>query len=419
MMVQTLGSELELHVCSDQATADKIARFCGDIFRPSVEQWARLLLSGDHPTVRAEHFIYVSDARGEIVSSLCLILQTWQFEGVSLPVGQVELVGTDTAYRRRGLIRAQMSVFDDLLRKHGCALSCVQGLPGVYQKLGYDYAIPLRGGVRLWAGQIPPATAATGRYRLRPALPGDAEKLSDLYDREMQPLMLSSVRDHALWLYQEAQPVESEHAYETYVVERDDGAIAGYFRLPQHSKAASVTLRELSVESFDALLMVLDFARERAVRAGFETVTLQLPVTNRARQAARYLGAQELDPFAWQVRVFDWPELFRQIASVLERRLGASLLAGWSGTVPFSLIGTGTLRLRIDDGKINSCEDDGSSSADWLVNAPSGLLCQLVFGYRSSEELQSWHPDFQVRPEARLLVDTLFPKRPSYVYEAY
>ncbi|HEX8920120.1 MAG TPA: GNAT family N-acetyltransferase, partial [Pyrinomonadaceae bacterium] len=401
MMVQTLGSELELHVCSDKPTADKIARFCGYIFRPPVEDWARSLLSGAHPTTHPEHFIYVCDARGEIVSSLCMILQTWRFESVSLKVGQIELVGTDAAWRRRGLIRAQMSVFDDLLREHGCALSCVQGLAGVYQRLGYDYAIPLKGGVRLWVGQIAAAPIAlSGRYTLRPAEPHDVAKLVELYEREMQPLMISSVRDAALWHYQESQPAASEHAYETYVIERGDRVVTGYFRLPHHCKSPTVIVRELSVDSYDAFLMVLDFAKRRARQAGFDTVTLQLPETSRARHAARYLGAQELDPFAWQVRVFDWPELFRQISPVLEQRLADSLLTGWTGTLPIRLIESGMLRLTINNGKTQTVEFESASVGDWFVEAPAGLLCQLVMGYRSSEELQSWHPDFQVRAAA-------------------
>ena len=289
-------------------------------------------------------------AANQIVSSLCLLLQEWRYEAVIISVGQAELVGTDPAFGRRGLIRAQMSVFDDMLHANGCVLSCVQGIPGLYQRLGYEYAVPLKGGVRLWISQIPSLPESTPS-RVRPCESRDIPTLCGLYNAEMQSLMLSSVRDEALWHYQEIQPVESKHAYETYVLERD-GAVTGYFRLPRHSKASSVVVCELSVDHYDALMVVLDFARQRAIQAGFDSVVLQLPVTHRAIYAARYLGAQDITPFAWQVRVVDWPGFLRAISSVLEHRLASSLLAGWTGVLPIHLIDVGTLRITIEDGQI-------------------------------------------------------------------
>jgi hypothetical protein len=40
---------------------------------------------------------------------------------------------------------------------------------------------------------------------------------------------------------------------------------------------------------------------------------------------------------------------------------------------------------------------------------------QLLLGYRSLDELTAMFPDVWVRPERRLLVDTLFPKIRSRV----
>jgi len=47
------------------------------------------------------------------------------------------------------------------------------------------------------------------------------------------------------------------------------------------------------------------------------------------------------------------------------------------------------------------------------------VFTQLLLGYRSLEELESIYPDFIVRPSYKELIDTLFPKLPSYVYTGY
>jgi hypothetical protein len=177
-------------------------------------------------------------------------------------------------------------------------------------------------------------------------------------------------------------------------------------------------IRELSVDRYDALLVVLGLAKQRAITLGLDSVILQLPLTHKAVQAARYLGAQEITPFAWQVRVVDWPGFLKQISPVLERRLGSSLLADWTGVLTVHLIDLGTLEIPIEGGKIGDVALIDSNNT-WDVESPSGLMCQLVLGYRASNELLAWHPDFQVRPSAHLLLDTLFPKKPSFVYEAY
>ena len=70
--------------------------------------WTRDLMSGTHPTTNAGDFTVVVDERagGKIVSSLCLISQTWAYDGIPFKVGRPEVVSTSPAYRRRGLVRA-------------------------------------------------------------------------------------------------------------------------------------------------------------------------------------------------------------------------------------------------------------------------------------------------------------------------
>ena len=47
----------------------------------------------------------------KIISSLCLISQTWADDGIPFKTGRAELVATDPDYRRRGLVRKQFESF--------------------------------------------------------------------------------------------------------------------------------------------------------------------------------------------------------------------------------------------------------------------------------------------------------------------
>lgn len=102
---------------------DKPVRWLGE--------WTRDLMVGDHPTTKASDFTVVVDQtqNGKIVSSLNLISQTWMFAGIPIGVGRIELVGTDLAYRRRGLIRSQMAIIHDLSRSKGEHIQAITGIP--------------------------------------------------------------------------------------------------------------------------------------------------------------------------------------------------------------------------------------------------------------------------------------------------
>jgi hypothetical protein len=71
--------------------------------------WVKDLLNGRHPTFDPADFSIVEDIRSrKIVSALNLIPLRWTYRDIPLSVGQIEVVATDPAYRRRGLVRAQI-----------------------------------------------------------------------------------------------------------------------------------------------------------------------------------------------------------------------------------------------------------------------------------------------------------------------
>ena len=96
-----------------------LATFVGDTLRAQdgdapdhhLADWTRDLLEGRHPAFTPADATVVTDARtGEIVSCLHLLSQTWSYGGVPISVGQPELIGTLTARRAHGLVRAQFEV---------------------------------------------------------------------------------------------------------------------------------------------------------------------------------------------------------------------------------------------------------------------------------------------------------------------
>lgn len=122
-------------------------------------------------------------------------------------------------------------------------------------------------------------------------------------------------------------------------------------------------------------------------------------------------------PYAWYVRVPDLPGFMRRIAPALERRLADSIGTGHTGELQISFYRDG-LRLVFDKGHLARAEawhprpGDGGAAA-----FPDRTFLQLLFGYRSLEELRYALADCGVETdEARVLLDVLFPKRVSNIW---
>ena len=143
--------------------------------------WTDDLFEVAHPTFEPERDVTVVEdtATGRIVSALFLIPQLWTYAGVTVKVGQPELIATHPDYRRRGLVRAQFDVVHEWSRRAGHVWQFISGIPWYYRQFGYSYAIDLPARPVLWLAEPPAASSVApaapdapppaSQYRLRAA----------------------------------------------------------------------------------------------------------------------------------------------------------------------------------------------------------------------------------------------------------
>ena len=64
--------------------------------------WTVDLFAGYNKAIGPSDFTIVEDpSTGKIVSTICLMSQTWNIGGIDTPMGMPEIVGTHPDYRRR------------------------------------------------------------------------------------------------------------------------------------------------------------------------------------------------------------------------------------------------------------------------------------------------------------------------------
>jgi GNAT superfamily N-acetyltransferase len=412
-----LGDGLVLRTAADECDAERVAAFNGEVHGKLALSMTRNLFL-HHPNTHIEDLIFVEDTQSDkIVSSLCLIPWTWCYENVEIPTGEMGIVGTLEGYRGRGLIRAQVELFKQRLRERGCLLSQIQGIPYYYRQFGYEYAIPLERWLMLETRHIPEQPEPT--FTFRSATVEDIPTLMQLYDEAAQDLTIHAARDEAIWRYLLTHAAGTETERDTWIVEDAGGQTAGYVCAPHHHFGEELAVSEGSRLSFDAALAALSHTKRLTVEQKRPGIRLNLPIDCTLAQVARSLDARDGGAYAWQIHVPDMVALLRAIAPVLERRIAASPLAGLTRDVRICLYRE-TILLRFETGRLTEVTNAGFTT--WHqepIRLPPLQLIPLVLGHRTWQELHDTHPDVDVEPKSRVLVDTLFPKMTSFIYTIY
>ena len=391
-----------------------------------LKEWTRDLMSGRHPTTNAGDFTVVVDenAGNQIVSSAVLISQRWRYSGQPFGCGCLELVATDPDYRLRGLVRAQMDLIHARSAERGQLVQAIVGIPWFYRQFGYEMALELSGGRRMELASIPALPdGQQDVYRLRRATVDDIPELGKLYEAECSRNLISCQRDADIWQYEVAHE-ESGNFRRLYTILKQDGSVAGYVNLDGRARLDIV--RELMVGRDIAMrevaLCVGRWLKARLIKeAGDGTSSIsgiyfRLGTDHLAYEALKRELGRTVPSYAWYIRVPDLAAFLMQIRPVLEARLSKSAMAGYSGRLRLNFYRS-QLALQFKGGQL--VDVSGYQPAHFFdgdAYFPDLSFVQLLFGYRSLEEIGHIRPDcYPERDEAAVLLVALFPKRPSQV----
>jgi hypothetical protein len=204
VILQDLGDGLILRR-SVPADADRLAEFNSRIHEdPTVGIWVRDLLLKPHPTFHSDDFTIVEDTRtGKIVSSLNTISQTWAYAGIPFGVGRPELVGTDEAYRYRGLVRKQFEIIHEWSQQRGELVQAITGIPYYYRQFGYEMTLALGGSRSAFESNIPRLKEGEqDPYQIRPAVEADLPFILELDTRSCQRSLVNALWDETTWRYE-------------------------------------------------------------------------------------------------------------------------------------------------------------------------------------------------------------------------
>jgi GNAT superfamily N-acetyltransferase len=436
-IIRDLGDGLVLRHGRTSDT-EELAAFNAFIFRnhdtgePNeyLSWWTRDLIAR-HPTVRASDFTVVEDTRThKIVSSFVWISQRWSYGGIQFGVGRPEMVGTHPDYRNRGVIRAQFDVAHQWSTQRGELLQAITGIPYFYRQFGYEMTMQLGAGRSGYKPQVPALKKDQAEpYMLRPTTLDDLPFIMDLYALRARRYLVDCVRDEMMWQFEVAGKSEKNVTRgESRIIQTPEGRPVGVlgYAGAQSGQTVSAQLYELKpdvswVDVSPSVIRYLWATGEannvREKKDGLSEFRFELGLEHPFYRAMKDHLPNANRPYAWYIRVPDIVAFLRCIAPVLERNLAGSVAVGHTGELKLSAYRSG-VKLVFDKGHISAIEpwkptaDDGGNAA-----FPGYTFLQVLFGYRSLDELRDAFPDCWVGGNAmRALVDALFPRHESSVW---
>lgn len=430
-IIRDLGDGLILrHASSEDAEA--LAAFNARIHGEDEEDgkrvaaWTRDLISRPHPTLKPEDFTIVEEvATGKIVSSLNLIPQTWTYEGIKFGVGRPELVGTDSNYRGKGLVRIQFDEVHKWCEERGLMVQAITGIPYFYRQFEYEFALDLGG--RRFGFNVPKLKAGeTEKFCFRPAEEKDIPFLLETYAYGRQRSMISSKWTEELCRYQLfGRSNESIYKAEYRVVERvDNGEAVGFIAYPPRLGMTGANMYEFELQPGVSWLEVTPAVTRYLWQVGQEYAKIE----NKPAIAFGFmLGAQHpayevmgdrlpnvVNPYAWYLRVPDLVGFLNHIKPVLEKRLAESVACGHSGEFLICTYPKG-IKLTLEGGRIAGIEAWKPNNAEHgNAGFPELTFLQILFGYRSFDELRHAFPDcWWDNYGTRAVINAMFPKKNS------
>jgi hypothetical protein len=421
---------------------EAIAHLASSVFRDNAESplntnlanLIRGLMSGNHPLMGPDGFAVVEDTRRKehsIVACTCLWSQTWEYEGILFHFGRPEIVATDPAYRNRGLVRALFRLVHTRSEAEGHLAQAITGIRYFYRQFGYEYALNLGGRSITYTSLIPRAgEGVIEPYTLRDATVDDIPLILDLYNRRKAEYIVSSPLEES-WLRYQLRTwnvLETDDNWHIQIILDTTGAPQGYLVTPIMRWEQDMAVWDMEVVPGVNLQTMMP-----PILRAIHAQGLQVPVRTNAGPLTgisfilgqthpvydalgKTLAPRHIPPYAWYVRVANLPKFIQHIAPALERRLADSILGGYSGELKLDFY-RGGLRLLFEKGRLVTVENWRPPTWDANEDAsfPPLVFLQLLFGYRSLDELRYAFPDVRTKDEVELVLNILFPARPSWV----
>jgi predicted N-acetyltransferase YhbS len=357
----------------------------------------QLVVEGDGAGIEGTAVVEMD---GRAVATATLLDETLVVRDTVLPVGQVELVATNSDYEHRGYVRALMHWCHERSRARGHVTQVMIGIPYFYRQFGYVYAIPMHP-----YALLAPLPELDLSVVVRPATDSDIPEMAGLQQRAQRGFDISMPHSEATWSWLLARQGTQQ------LVATQHHEIIGCARTTAAVDDEPVLVAEIAAVSSDAVAALLAAASAESPGASVE---LRPGVPGLAAMLA-----PPMRPDWYYVRIPDVAALFAALRPELEHRLMQSDFSDLDRLVELSFWGS-QLAFPVANGHVGPISTGGPRQvivSQGGSGIPPDAVAHLVFGC-GAPGLEDRFPDCYLGEQAALM-HALFPPQRSDLLTFY
>lgn len=326
----------------------------------------------------------------KIVSAIALIPWKWKLESVELNVAEMGIVATLPEYRGKGLMHKLNKEFESLMHAGNYWVSMIQGIPGFYYKLGYEYAVELENHINVPLHALEQESQNFG-FNIRKA---DINDISYLIEEDKvfnKKFEVSNIRSKEHWHYLLTHGQKTETIADFYIVENANQKcffkILKYgFGMGLHVAEASENMTVLQVKA------CLHYLHKIAKETEKPFLRLNMHRKSSLSQYAIAMGADTGTSYALQMKLTNILSVLNAMKALFEQRVSSSAFRDFSGVYRLDLY-QWAIDLRWESGKLESIDKACDTNAEFVFAVNSRWLPRLIFGHNTWREIQNLHPD--------------------------
>ncbi len=399
------------------------------ISNPNVGPYARDMASGNHPLCTPSDIAVVCAPDGAMLAAAALLTQPLQYGGIELSVGRPELVCSSPHVRQRGYVREIMNLLHHKSHARGDMMQAITGIPNYYHQFGYVWSVDYNAFRTIDLANIP--SISEDALVVRKARSDEYATFVALYDDERQQRTdLLSTPFTADYFHHALVTSCSREQHVPHFVCLQSGEIIGFTTLLSYGDedggvcitglgfSPNASPHQYFVRSLAALKeYALTLPKAHPLFPEITKLYLQVDANPiwLGQFTTHSIVTLDENPYTWYLRVPDFVPLLWHVRSVLEHRLATSAFREYTGSFILWFYQHG-LEMVWQHGSLLQVKPWTAPAYGEPFNAtyPPGIFAQQLFGWRSFRELHAWRKDVWASGESIELLETLFPRKPSW-----
>jgi predicted acetyltransferase len=365
----------------------------------------------EHPRKSEIFWLYIKDNKeNKIISSICLAPLEWQIEDTTLPVCEMEFVGTLEEYRGKSFIKILNELYENLMEQNGYLLSVIKGIPFYYRSLGYEYISSLDERIAIPASKIP--NKKYKKTHIRKANSNDIPFIKSKYNQFHRNFYIYNKFDPECFEFIYLKDQFNSEVRSTYIFE-EFGVATNYFSFGMSYDDQNYEIMNPDLNK-NEMITLLQFIKAMGNYNDNDIVTLSISEHSSLFSYINSLGGTPVSTYGWQAKILNLQKFFNLIKEVIEKRLEHSEFKELTKTIRISNY-IETVVFDFNNGKIEKIEIEKEypNPKNTDLRIPGALLFKLILGDRTIDDINYIIKDAIVDISSKSIIETMFPKKIS------